>query len=427
MRSATASMGVDDSETNVENARGNDVPAARALAMESTSRLTMTSSSSSSFETASESAGGFREETNAMRRFRLASAVSAARKTPAASPPKPGRRVARKATLGHPQTRPRVTKAVKVARSAPRSIPSGGDARDGREPRKRTASDVFAPSAGAGPSTPSPAKKKAKKRASGARAPVGERKVKGKRSVAADGKKRLVDEDLANCYAAMHSCTDLGDVEQCETMRKYFCSMASQFANPYNWWHEVVPCAARDSKRPIEVLTWALERGAPLDPKAALSACERAPHPLRTTAEGAYTSAVDVLAFLHKRNCTIDEDTLYCAAEFGELDCLKYMIEQVPGCRVANWPEHKTPKGYDNNIMAVSAKNGHLGVLQYLYDVGCDFAPEDAVECIWQTMNRSPSSPILWHAVVRWVQSTEEYRQINANVDFLRPLGEPDP
>ena len=218
---------------------------------------------------------------------------------------------------------------MKVARSAPRSIPSGGDARDGREPRKRTASDVFAPSAGAGPSTPSPAKKKAKKRASGARAPVGERKVKGKRSVAADGKKRLVDEDLANCYAAMHSCTDLGDVEQCETMRKYFCSMASQFANPYNWWHEVVPCAARDSKRPIEVLTWALERGAPLDPKAALSACERAPHPLRTTAEGVYTSAVDVLLFLHKRNCTIDEDTLYCAAEFGELDCLKYMIEQV--------------------------------------------------------------------------------------------------
>jgi len=42
-------------------------------------------------------------------------------------------------------------------------------------------------------------------------------------------------------------------------------------------------------------------------------------------------------------------------------------------------------------------------------------------------MNRSPSSPILWHAVVQWVQSTEEYRQINADVDFLRPLGEPDP
>lgn len=140
-----------------------------------------------------------------------------------------------------------------------------------------------------------------------------------------------------------------------------------------------------------------------------------------------YTSAVDVLRFLHKRNCTIDEDTLYCAAEFGELDCLKYIIEQVPGCRVANWPEHKTPKGHDNNLMAVAAKNGHLGVLQYLYDVGYDFAPEDAVECIWQTMNRSPSSPIMWHAVVRWVQSTEEYRQINADVDFLRPLGEPDP
>ena len=269
-----------------------DALAAVALAMESTSRLMMTSSSSSSFETASESAGGFREETNAMRRFRLASAVPAARKTPAASPPKPGRRVAWKATLGHPQRDgPPVVRAAAVALQRLRQVTKAakGDARDGREPRKRTASDVldvFAPSAGAGPSTPSPAKKKAKKRASGARAPVGERKVKGKRSVAVGGKKRLVDEDLANCYAAMHSFTDLGDVEQCETMRKYFQQMASHFANPYNWWHEVVPCAARDSKRPIEVLTWALERGAPLNPKAALSACERAPHPLRTTAEG---------------------------------------------------------------------------------------------------------------------------------------------
>ena len=109
------------------------------------------------------------------------------------------------------------------------------------------------------------------------------------------------------------------------------------------------------------------------------SARAAAPHSLRTTAEGAYTSAVDVLAFLHKRNCTIDEDTLYCAAEFASS---LPEIHDRAGARVSRrqLARAQDAQGYDNNIMAVSAKNGHLGVL-YLYDVGCDFAPK-TLECI---------------------------------------------
>lgn len=427
------------------NERDVGSPVARPVAPP---RETAADAPSSSSEREARRARDAPEETNAMRRFRLASAVPAARKTPAPSPPQ--RREAPKMANAPRRRGPMVAlKACKAVKACQKSAPVGGvggtapvastsSSSDtdscGRSPsptekketptRKRTAPDVFVPSGGAGPSSPSsPAKKKGRK-AGGAKEPAGKQKVKGKQT--AGGKKKLTDEDLANCYAAMHSFTDLGDVEKCEEMRKYFALMAPKCSNPYIWWHEVVPCAARDSKRPIEVLTWALERGAPLDPKAALSVCERAPHPLRTTAEGVYTSAVEVLRFLHERNCTIDEETLYCAAEFGELDCLRFMIDTVPGCRVANWPEHKTPRKKDNNLMAVAAKNGHLGVLQYLYDVGCDFAPEDAAECIWQTMNRSPSSPINWHAIVRWVQSTEEYRQVSDTVDFHRPLGEPD-
>jgi len=417
-----------DLATTPPGGSGRDVgsPVARPVA---SPRETAADALSSSSGPAVRRARDAPEETNAMRRFRLASAVPAARKTPpAANAPRGRPMVAVKACRKTPGKAPVASPASSSDTESRGRSPAAAPAAPEKETptRKRTAPDVFAPSGGAGPSSrSSPAKKKGRK-AGGAKGAVGKQKVKGKQRGAAGGKKKLTDEDLANCYAAMHSFTDLGDVEKCEEMRKYFEVMAPKCSNPYVWWHEVVPCAARDSKRPIEVLTWALERGAPLDPKAALSVCERAPHPLRTTAEGVYTSAVEVLRFLHERNCTIDEETLYCAAEFGELDCVRFMIDAVPGCRVANWSEHKTPKKKENNLMAVAAKNGHLGVLQYLYDVGCDFAPEDAAECIWQTMNRSPSSPINWHAIVRWVQSTEEYRQVSDIVDFYRPLGEPD-
>ena len=44
-------------------------------------------------------------------------------------------------------------------------------------------------------------------------------------------------------------------------------------------------------------------------------------------------------------------------------------------------------------MMAVSAKNGHLGVLQYLYDVGCDFALERRRRVHLANDESLPSSP----------------------------------
>ena len=60
--------------------------------------------------------------------------------------------------------------------------------------------------------------------------------------------------------------------------------------------------------------------------------------------------------------------------------------------------------------MLIAAKNGHLPVLKYLYDNDCDFTEDDAREAISQVMNRDPSSPLGWHAVVQWLQSTDEYK-----------------
>ena len=71
--------------------------------------------------------------------------------------------------------------------------------------------------------------------------------------------------------------------------------------------------------------------------------------------------------------------------------------------------------------MLIAAKNGHLPVLQYLYDNDCDFTDADARDAIEQVMHREPSSPLGWHAVVRWIQNTDEYKAYRS-VDEDDPL-----
>lgn len=221
----------------------------------------------------------------------------------------------------------------------------------------------------------------------------------------------------------MHHYADTGNLAKCDEARRYFIDKYPLYSNGYKWDHDIVALIARDGRRPLETLQWALGNGARMDARAALFAVERVPHPLRQDDHGNYVTAVQVLKFLHKQGAQIDEDTLYVACEFGELDCVVYMNENVPNCRFGEWPTGKTPKGEANNMMLIAAKNGHLAVCRYLYDHNCDFSPQDAAECVDQVMNRDPSSPLFWHAVVRWVQSTPEYAELRPGVDFKRPLG----
>ena len=235
-------------------------------------------------------------------------------------------------------------------------------------------------------------------------------------------KRKLNDEQLAECYTVMHAAVDAGDLERCEELRKYFVRHEGKFSNPYKWDHELVACCSRDGRRPIATLAWAFSKGARRDAKAAFFACERVDHELRRDEDGNYTDSLTVLQFLHEQGAVrIDYDTMYCACEFGNLACLEWMHQNIRGLRFADWPTSKNPQGQDNDLMLIAAKNGHLPVLQYLYDNDCDFTDADARDAIEQVMNREPSSPLGWHAVVRWIQNTDEYKAYRS-VDEDDPL-----
>lgn len=212
----------------------------------------------------------------------------------------------------------------------------------------------------------------------------------------------------------MHSAADRGDLERCEELRLIFLKDKETWKDAYEWDHELISCVARDGRRPIEVIEWALGNGARITKSATKRAVERTPHRDREF-EGHYTTALEVLQFIHSRRPKlIDEETMYCASEFGSLECLKWIIDTVDGCDVSRWPERKTPTGNDNDLMLIAAQNGHVEVMKYLYDdAQCDWHPEDAVEAVGIVMNREPSSPLNWHSVVAFIQSTPEWSDFN--------------
>ena len=230
----------------------------------------------------------------------------------------------------------------------------------------------------------------------------------------ASRKRKMSETELRDSYVIMHNAADIGDIEKCDELRLKFMRDKEEFDDPFVWTHELISCVARDGRRPIEVIEWAMKHGAKITKAAAKRAVERTPHKDREH-HGHYTSALDVLKFIHacKPNA-IDDETMYCACEFGEIECLQWMIENVDGCDVAQWDDRITPRGTPNELMLIAAQKGHVDILKYLYDeCDCDWTSDDAKEAIGFVMNAQPSSPLNWHEVVLFIQSTAEWRAEN--------------
>ena len=233
-------------------------------------------------------------------------------------------------------------------------------------------------------------------------------------SPAPSRKRKMYEEELRDAYVVMHNAADKGDIARCEELRLIFIDDKNKFDNPYAWHHELIPCVARDGRRPIEVIEWAMSHGAKLTKAAAKRAVERTRHKNREY-QGRYTSALDLLKFIHSRAPKlIDDETMFCACEFGEMECLRWIIENVDGCQVRAWQNGLTPRGTPNELMLIAAQNGHVDILKYLYgDCDCDWTADDAKEAIGFVMNAEPSSPLNWHEVVLFIQSTFEWRAEN--------------
>ena len=232
-------------------------------------------------------------------------------------------------------------------------------------------------------------------------------------SPAPSRKRKMYEEELRDAYVVMHSAADKGDIARCDELRQIFIKDKDKFDNPCVWHHELISCVARDGRRPIEVIEWAMSHGAKLTKAAAKRAVERTRHKSREY-QGRYTSALDLLKFIH--SCSpkvIDDETMFCVCEFGEMECLRWIIENVDGCEVRTWQNGLTPRGTPNELMLIAAQNGHVDILKYLYDCDCDWTADDAKEAIGFVMNAEPSSPLNWHEVVLFIQSTFEWRAEN--------------
>ena len=231
-------------------------------------------------------------------------------------------------------------------------------------------------------------------------------------------KKTMTSGDIRDSYVAIHSAAEQGDLIALDRLRnEYEGRIKELYSNPFKWDTELIMCVARDGKKPVETITWALEHGAHVDVKASKSAVERKYHVDLENEDGVFQSGLEVLKALHEaRPETCNEDTLYCACEFGNLDCVKYCVENVKGCDVSKWPGSKTPKMRKNNLTLIAAQNGHLDVLKYLHDEkDCYFLHPWPDEAISLVMNRQPSSPLGWWNVVRYIQSTAEWRAAHPN------------
>jgi hypothetical protein len=232
-------------------------------------------------------------------------------------------------------------------------------------------------------------------------------------SPAPSRKRKMYEEELRDAYVVMHRAADKGDIARCDELRQIFIDDKDKFDNPYAWHHELISCVARDGRRPIEVIEWAMSHGAKLTKAAAKRAVERTRHKNREY-QGRYTSALDLVKFIHSRSPKlIDDETMFCACEFGEMECLRWIIENVDGCKVCTWPNGRTPRGTPNELMLIAAQNDHVDILKYLYDNNCDWTADDAKEAIGFVMNAQPSSPLNWHEMVKFIQSTAEWRAEN--------------
>jgi len=122
-----------------------------------------------------------------------------------------------------------------------------------------------------------------------------------------------------------------------------------------DWWDETWFCMRVAFTNKLELLKWAREE----------KKCEWDEETIYAAAE---QGNLEMVKYCVANECPIDEEACACAAGNGHLECLKYLREEVKapwGSQTAEW----------------AALNGHLHILEYLVERKFNKDNGDACEC----------------------------------------------
>ena len=211
------------------------------------------------------------------------------------------------------------------------------------------------------------------------------------------------ESTILSTYACLVGAACEGDIEALERNLSDIT---------FSWYSRLVCQVACHGVFPTRVIQYLLDKGARIDAGTGDHVVERVRCPACEAPDGTYESALDVLKFLYRiKPAVVTENTLYQACFYGELDCVRWMIETVPGLDVAEWPSNHTPDGHCNVLMVAAAQNSHLHVFKYLYDANCDFSVEDAEDAVKFAFERRQRR---WCDVVKFIKTTDEWKRITA-------------
>jgi hypothetical protein len=177
--------------------------------------------------------------------------------------------------------------------------------------------------------------------------------------------------------------------------------------NRYGWaMDQAWFCSEVASTNKLELLKWAREE----------KKCEWEE---RTIEEASYQGNLEMIKYCVANQCPMDDEACACAAEYGQLECLKYLHEEVKA--PWNWL-----------VAAMAAENGHLHILEYLverkYDKFCaascwGAAVKGHLDCL-KFLHETAKAPWNFGAVLRAHKNNHpECLQYLLDNDCPLPLG----
>ena len=239
--------------------------------------------------------------------------------------------------------------------------------------------------------------------------------------VGPDGRRKLLTVEREAKWRKIVLANVNGSVEECEALRMEMIQDEKRFTNSVKWDEEFIQVAAAYGRYPLRMINWGLSNGAYMNENAAKIACERKETAKTTPLNGdAYTSGVQVLRHLFKCGCKISCDVIHAACEFGSLECVKFLKENVRMCDFETvWKNSLRSDGEKNLLMLIAAQEGHVDVLEYLYDNNCCFSAEDARDCLELAKIRKPRAAN-YDRVVAYIKHLPEWAEYAATTVKVR-------